>query len=77
MKAKISGMVVAVYNRDGRDRDGKAVVIPTADVYIGHEIIKVSRVDESFAAGVLVEDAPVNVYAGQYGLSVVYDNSNQ
>ncbi len=74
MKAKISGMVVNVYNRLGRDRDGKEVSVPMADFYIGHEIVRVARVDDSFAAGVLMEDVPVNIYANQYGLSVVFDN---
>lgn len=74
MKAKISGMVVNVYNRLGKDRDGKEVSVPMADFYVGHEIVRVARVDDSFAAGVLMEDVPVNIYANQYGLSVVFDN---
>jgi hypothetical protein len=74
MKAFISGMVVSVYNRVGRDKDGKSISIPMADLYCGHEIVKVAKVDESFVQGSLMEYIPVNVYSNQYGLSVVFDN---
>lgn len=76
MKAFISGMVVSVYNREGRNKDGKSISIPMADLYSGHEIVKVAKVDESFVQGTLMEYIPVNVYYNQYGLSVVFDNQN-
>lgn len=76
MKAFISGMIVSVYNREGKDKDGKSISIPMADLYCGHEIVKVAKVDESFVQGTLMEYVPVNVYSNQYGLSVVFDNQN-
>lgn len=74
MKAFISGMVVSVYNRSGKNRDGEETSIPMADLYCGHEIVKVAKVDETFVQGSLMEYIPVNVYSNQYGLSVVFDN---
>ena len=74
MKAFISGMVVSVYNREGKDKDGKLISTPMADLYCGHEIVKVAKVDESFVQGTLMELIPVNIYSNQYGLSIVFDN---
>lgn len=74
MKAFISGMVVSVYNREGKDKDGKAISVPMADLYCGHEIVKIAKVDESFVQGTLMELIPVNIYSNQFGLSTVFDN---
>ena len=74
MKAFISGMVVAVYNREAVNRDGMHSLVPMADIYCGHEILKVARVDESFVQGTLMEYVPVNIYFNQYGPSLVFDN---
>lgn len=74
MKAFVSGMVVSVYNREGKDKDGKEVSIPMADLYCGHEIVKIAKVDESFVQGTLMELIPVNIYCNQFGLSTVFDN---
>ena len=76
MKAFISGMVVSVYNREGRDKNGKSISIPMADLYCGHEIVKVAKVDESFVQGTLMELIPVNIYSNQYGFSIVFDNKD-
>ena len=73
MKAFISGMVVQVYNRESRDKNGKSVSIPMADLYCGHEIVKIAKVDESFVQGTFMELIPVNIYSNQFGLSIVFD----
>lgn len=73
MQAKISGMVMSMYDRNGKDRNGQPVVIPMADMYVGHEIVKVARVNASFVVGKKLENVPVNIYSNQYGLSIVFD----
>ena len=71
LRAKITGLVLDVYNRQLKDPSASSVSV--ADLYVGHEVVKVSKVDASFVKGTLMEDIPVNIYNGQYGLSVVYN----
>ena len=71
LSAKITGMVLDVYNR--QPKDSSASPVSVADLYVGHEVVKVAKVDASFVKGTLMEDIPVNIYNGQYGLSVVYN----
>lgn len=73
LSAKITGMVLDVYNR--QSKDPSALPVSVADLYVGHEVVKVAKVDASFVKGTLMEDIPVNIYNGQYGLSVVYNPS--
>ena len=70
LSCKVSGMVMDVYNRSSKNGDSVAV----ADLYIGHEIFRIAKVDSSFVRGTLMEDIPVKVYNNQFGLSLVYDD---
>ena len=71
LSAKISGMVLDVYNRQSKTPGAQST--PVADMYVGHEVVKVAKVDASFVKGEMMTDVPVNIYNGEYGLSVVYN----
>lgn len=75
MKAFISGTVVSVYERDSKDREGKPIKISCADVYCGHEVFRLAKIDKSITVGKNLDKIPVNIYWNQYGTSVVYDNT--
>ena len=76
LKAKIDGTVLAVYDRETRTQEGKYVVVHCVDLYVGHDLVKVSKLsdDVKVAVGEALVDFPVKVYNGQYGLSCVYDD---
>lgn len=76
MKAFVSGTVMAVYERNSKDREGKPVKIWCADVYAGHELFRLSKVDKALCAGKRLDKVPVSIYWSQYGLNVVYDDPN-
>ena len=75
MKAFISGTVMSVYSRQSKNRDGEPITIQVADVYSGHEVVKVNKVDKSIVAGKAYDKIPVSIYSNQYGLLVVFDNA--
>lgn len=74
--AKIDGLVLATYDRDGKTKEGKPYIMHCADMYVGHDLVQVAKIPDSvaLAVGEKVENLPVKVYNGQYGLSCVYNS---
>lgn len=81
LKAKIDGSLLAKYFRDSKTQDGKFQTVRCFDLYVGRDLVRVSKIPEKYYDAVCVGeglcDFPVRVYNGQYGLSCVYDDESE
>ena len=78
LKAKLTGRCMDVYKRQYKAKDGTDKEILVMDLYIGRQIYQVSRIpDMLYTPDELCVDVPVQIYQNQYGLSILYDDTDR